>query len=291
MMFYPLFIRGFMEFIGIGFPPQLTSWKYFFFFGILFAYIGVTSLWIVYTFHTGEVKRDDSKFGMICFVALVVISWIQTRLFQLIYNLTDQMITHSTSRHAVDVDNAAVIESALTGGMVNFVMTYLTIWMMTYVIFDYYKLKKWIYLNITAPLMVCQLLLQIKIVHPYVCTQGPSWHGLLVAKCNMDNYTGYVFCHHFTDYCLGHAPTYSWLFSHLTINLSKWYEFSSINFSTPKQYILQITVELFLVAFIFMVLFATVALTHPFLQRVDGTFSFPEVKAAVKSQLGGYNVF
>ena len=44
--------------------------------------------------------------------------------------------------------------------------------------------------------MVAKLLLQMKIIHPYIHTQHKSWYGPWFAKYIMDEYKGHVLCHH-----------------------------------------------------------------------------------------------
>jgi len=244
--------------------------EFYIFYGLVFLYVGISFVCFLRQLFAGKVK------SIVSLIAMAILSWNQGSLFHImshyqndLYHLNGNVMHHSS--FTVGGDNAALVNTLPPGLIINFIMNYVTIWMMTYVIFDYMKLDKWVYFNISAPLMIAKLLLQMKIIHPYIHTQGKSWYGPFVAKYIMDEYKGHVLCHHVSGYCLGDAPTYSWFYDRLMYYHGLVYEYGYLTFGKPEHYAANITLDYFLLATVFGFMFLTVALTYPFLQKAEKT--------------------
>lgn len=248
--------------------------EFYIFYGIVFLYTGISTYCFLRQLFSGKVK------SIVAVIAMGVLSWNQGSLFHLLshyqndlYHLNGNVMHHSS--FTVNGDNAALVNTLPPGLIINFLMNAVTVWMMTYVILDYFKLDKWVYLNLSAPLMVGKLLLQMKIIHPFIHTQGKSWYGPFVAKYIMDEYKGHVLCHHVSGYCLGDAPTYTWFYDRLMYYHGLVYQNGWLAFGQPTHYLANIFIDYFLLITIFGFLFITIALTYPFLQKADKS----EVKA------------
>lgn len=242
--------------------------EFYIFYGLAFLYVFISLCCFMKQLFTGKVK------SIVSLIAMIVLSWNQGSLFHLLshyqndlYHLNGNVMHHSS--FSVGGDNAALVNTLPPGLIINFIMNYLTIWMMTYVIFDYLKLDKWVYLNLAAPCMIAKLLFQMKVIHPYIHTQGKSWYGPFFAKYIMDEYQGHVLCHHVSGYCLGDAPTYSWFYDRLMFYHGKVYELGYLTFGKPEHYAANITMDYFLLISVFGFMFITVLLTYPFLQKAD----------------------
>lgn len=242
--------------------------EFYIFYGLAFLYVGISALCFLRDLFKGKVK------SFVSVIAMAIMSWNEGSLFHLLshyqndlYHLNGNVMHHSS--FSVGGDNAALVNTLPPGLIINFIMNYFTIWMMTYVVFDYFKLDKWTYLNLSAPLMIGKLLFQMKVIHPYIHTQGKSWYGPFISKYIMDEYTGHVLCHHVTGYCLGDAPTYSWFYDRMMYLHGLVYEHGYITFGKPEHYAVNFCIDYFLLLSVFGFLFITVGLTYPFLQKAE----------------------
>jgi len=242
--------------------------EFYLFYGMVFLYVIISTICFFKQLFAGKVK------GIIPVIAMAIMSWNQGSLFHLLshyqndlYHLNGNVMHHSA--FTVGGDNAALVNTLPPGLIINFTMNYITVWMMAYVALDYFKLDKWIYLNLAAPLQVGKLLLQMKIIHPYIHTQGKSWYGPFIAKYIMDEYKGHVLCHHVSGYCLGDAPTYSWFYDRLMYYHGLVYEYGWITFGKPEHYLANISMDYFLLVTVFLFMLVTVGLTSPFLQKAE----------------------
>ena len=127
--------------------------EFYIFYGLVFLYVGISTFCFLRQLFTGKVK------SIISVIAMTILAWNQGSLFHLLshyqndlYHLNGNVMHHSS--FTVGGDNAALVNTLPPGLIINFIMNYVTIWMMTYVIFDYLKLDKWVYLNLAAPMMV-----------------------------------------------------------------------------------------------------------------------------------------
>jgi hypothetical protein len=242
--------------------------EFYIFYGIVFLYTGISTYLFLRQLFTGKVK------SFVAVIAMAVLSWNQGSLFHLLshyqndlYHLNGNVMHHSS--FTVNGDNAALVNTLPPGLIINFLMNFVTVWMMFYVVLDYFKLDKWVYLNLSAPMMVGKLLLQMKIIHPYIHTQHKSWYGPFVAKYIMDEYKGHVLCHHVSGYCLGDAPTYTWFYDRLMYYHGLVYQNGWLTFGQPAHYAANMGMDYFLLITIFGFAFITVGLTYPFLQKAE----------------------
>lgn len=242
--------------------------EFYIFYGIVFLYVGISAFCFLRQLFTGKVR------SIISVVAAAVLAFNQGSLFHLLshyqndlYHLNGNVMHHSS--FSVGGDNAALVNTLPPGLIINFLMNYVTVWMMAYVCLDYFKLDKWVYLNAAALWQVGKLLLQMKVIHPYIHTQHKSWYGPWFAKYIMDEYKGHVLCHHVSGYCLGDAPTYTWFYDRLMYLHGLVYQNGWVTFGKPEHYAFNIGIDYFLLVTVFGFMFITVALTYPFLQREE----------------------
>jgi hypothetical protein len=248
--------------------------EFYIFYGLVFVYVLISSILFLKQLFTGKVK------GIVTVVAWCVMAWNQGSLFHLLshyqndlYHLNGNVMHHSS--FSVGGDNAALVNTLPPGLIINFLMNFVTVWMMTYVVFDYFKLDKWPYLNLCAFVQVGKLLMQMKFIHPFIHTQHRSWYGEMFGpfftEYIMDEYKGHVHCHHVTGYCLGDGPQYSWFYDKLMYYHGLIYENNLITYGKPEHFAANIVFDYFLLFTIFAFTFLTVALTYPFLQKAEKT--------------------
>lgn len=257
--------------------------EFYIFYGVTFLYLGISIVLFLKQVLAGKLK------SIVSFIAMVVLSCNQGSLFHILshyqndlYHLNGNVMHHSS--FTVGGDNAALVNTLPPGLIINFTMNFITIWMITYVVLDYFKLDKWLYLNMCAPVMVGKLLLQMKIIHPYIHTQGKSWYGPFVAKYIMDEYTGHVLCHHVSGYCLGDAPTYSWFYDRLMYYHGLVYEYGYLTFGNAQHYAANITLDYFLLLTVVIFMFVTVGLTSPFMQKEEKSEKAASAAGASKAK-------
>ena len=120
---------------------------------------------------------------------------------------------------------------------------------------------------------MAKMVMQMKLIHPYIHTQHRSWYGdvvsPLITKYIMDEYKGHVLCHHVSGYCLGDAPTYTWFYDRLMYYHGLVYQFGYITFGTAQHYAANILLDYFLIITIMGFAFITVALVSPFMQKAS----------------------
>jgi hypothetical protein len=244
--------------------------EFYIFYSLVFLYVGYSFFCFMKQVFAGKLK------SVVSLIAMAVLSWNQGSLFHLLshyqndlHHLNGNVMHHSS--FSVGGDNASLVNTLPPGLIINFIINFFTVWMITSVVFDYFKLDKWLYLNISAPLMIAKLLLQMKVIHPYIHTQGKSWYGPFIAKYIMDEYQGHVHCHHVSGYCLGDAPTYSWFYDRLMYLHGLVYEYGYLTFGKPEHYVANIALDYFLLISVVFFMFVTVGLTYPFLQKAEKT--------------------
>lgn len=242
--------------------------EFYIFYGVAFVYLAISCWCFLRELFTGKVR------SMIALLAMTFLSWNQGSLFHLLshyqndlYHLNGNVMHHSSFH--VGGDNAALVNTLPPGLIINFIMNFVTMWMVTYTILDYFKLEKWLYLNLSAPMQIGKLLLQMKIIHPYIHTHHKSWYGPPISTYLIDDYKGHVLCHHVTGYCLGDSPTYSWFYDRVMYLHGKVYELGYLTFGQPQHYAANILLDYFLLVTVIFFMFVTVALFYPFMQKAD----------------------
>jgi hypothetical protein len=244
--------------------------EFYLFYGMVFLYVIYSTICFFKQLFSGQVK------SIISLVAMAVLSWNQGSLFYLLshyqndlYHLNGNVMHHSA--FTVGGDNAALVNTLPPGLIINFTVNYITVWMIAYVALDYFKLDKWVYLNVAAFMQVGKLILQMKFIHPFIHQQGKSWYGHYTgpffSEYIMDEYKGHVLCHHVSGYCLGDAPTYSWFYDRLMFYHGVIYQKGWLTFGQPQHYAFNIAFDYFLLITVVIFMFVTVGLTSPFLQK------------------------
>ena len=242
--------------------------EFYIFYGITFVYLAISSWCFLRELFAGKVKN------MVALVAMTFLSWNQGSLFHLLshyqndlYHLNGNVMHHSS--FSVGGDNAALVNTLPPGLIINFILNYVTMWMVTYIILDFFNIEKWLYLNLSAPMQIGKLFLQMKIIHPYIHTHHKSWYGPPISTYLIDDYKGHVLCHHVTGYCLGDSPTYSWFYDRIMYLHGKVYEQGYLTFGQPQHYAANIVLDYFLLSSVVFFMFVTVALFYPFMQKTE----------------------
>lgn len=176
-------------------------------------------------------------------------------------------VMHHSSFTVEGTSNATFVNTLPPGLIINYLLNYLTVYLMMYVSLDYFKIDKWAYFSLSSSMIIAKIFLQMKVIHPYIHQHAKSWYGPFIAKYFVDDYTGHVLCHHVNGYCLGDTPFYSKIYDGMLYAHAKIYELGYFEFKTPAYYALNIAVDYVLLISIFALLFLTVAVLSPFLQK------------------------
>jgi len=244
--------------------------EFYIFYGIAFAFAGYGLICFLKQLFTGKVKSFIGVLGC------AILSWNHGSLFHLLAHYQNDLshINGNVMHHSsfnVGGDNAALVNTLPPGLLINFMQNFVTVWMMMYVILDYLKVDKWLYLNLSGPLILAKFFLQMKIIHPFIHTQHKSWYGTfispLISKYIMDDYKGHVLCHHVDGYCLGDSPVYGWYYDWVLYYHGKLYELGYLRFQEASHYISNILLDYFLLVSCFVMMVVTVFVMYPLLPK------------------------
>jgi hypothetical protein len=155
--------------------------------------------------------------------------------------------------------NATLVESLPHGLVFNFIINYSTTWFMMYVLFKSFKLDFSLYAGISSIVVPGKLLLQMKVVHPYIHAHNKSWYPYPLNLFFRDHY-GHVICHHGSGYCLGDLPVVGEFHNALMFLHGKLYELGYLTHGSAFHFICNIIADYFLYFVTFAAYFACVAL-------------------------------
>jgi hypothetical protein len=148
--------------------------------------------------------------------------------------------------------------------------------MMMSVLLDYFKLDKWAYLNLSPVLILAKLMLQMKVIHPYVHAHQESWYSAVLRpilgdatnKYLIDDFKGHVMVHHVSGFCLGDGPIYNWFYDLLMFYHGKVYELGYIKFKAVEHYAFNYLLDYFLLTSVFAFMAITVFVLNPILPKM-----------------------
>jgi hypothetical protein len=199
----------------------------------------------------------------------VVLAFCQGSLYHLLCHYQNDLshingnVMHHSS-YTVEGHNSALVGTIPPGLLYNFIQNYLTVWGMAYVIFRYLKLDFGLYSAVAAILMPAKLLVQMKIIHPYIHSQHKNWIPYPI-NLVYDDYGGHVLCHHVSGYCLGDMPGLGLLFDPLFYIHGQIYKHNLLKFGTPAHYTFNILLDYLLLAMIFSAFFILIRVLKPIL--------------------------
>lgn len=273
-----------------GFPEFATIYDYFkhvyhfgetefyLMYGIAFLYAGISLWWFLKDMFTGKVFTKGI-WSIVGLFTCVFVSWNHGSLFHLLSHYQNDL-THLNgnvmhhSAFTVNNDNAALVNTLPPGLIVNFPYNYIVTFILMYRVLDYWKVDKWIYLNLAAPLILAKFVMQMKLIHPYIHQTHRSWYGDKVWSgipiYLLNEYDGHVLCHHVNGACLGDSPVYTWFYDFIMTKFhAPLYRNNVIEFGSSKHEVFTLLFDYFLVISIAGFLWITVGIFSPFLQKEE----------------------
>eukprot|EP01031_Cornospumella_fuschlensis_P026646 gene26646-32197_t len=209
--------------------------------------------------------------SIIGFLASCLLAFNHGSLFHLLshyqndaYHLNGNLQHHSS--FSVEGDNATLVNTLPPGLMVNFTLNHFVIMVMAYFVARYFRLDVVQYLSLAHPFILLKMIVQLKVIHPYLHAEQKSWYGWPM-NLLIDDYNGHVLCHHVDGYCLGDAPLYARFYDALLYCHGKIYEKGLLTFQSVPSILFNISLDYFLLACTFVFMFVTVALLSPLLPK------------------------
>lgn len=244
------------------------TFEYKIYFSAIVLYVGISLMCFLRQVFTGKVK---SIMGV---VAIVGLAWNIFSLLHLLahyqndlHHLNGNVMHHSS--FSVNGDSATLVNTLPPGLIINFSLNFFMVWMMSYVVLDYFKVDTWVYLNLAGPVMFGKLFFTLKVIHPYIHAQRKSWWGPLVATYWSDEFKGHVLCHHVNGYCLGDSPTFSWFYDRMMHLHGMLYEKEYLVFGQFTHYVFNYLLDYILLATVLVFMVLTVLLFYPFLIKAE----------------------
>mmetsp|Transcript_13833 Transcript_13833/g.30515 ORF Transcript_13833/g.30515 Transcript_13833/m.30515 type:complete len:351 (+) Transcript_13833:159-1211(+) len=214
-------------------------------------------------------------------IGSVILSWNHGSLFHLLSHYQNDLshINGNVMHHSsftVGGDNSSFVNTLPPGLLINLLTNFLFCWMMMSVLLDYFKLDKWAYLNLSPVLILAKLMLQMKVVHPYVHAHQESWYGAVLRpilgdatnKYLIDDFKGHVMVHHVSGFCLGDGPIYNWFYDLLMFYHGKVYELGYVKFKAVEHYAFNYLLDYFLLTSVFGFMAITVFVLYPILPKM-----------------------
>lgn len=222
--------------------------------------------------------------GPIQVLAAICMTWNEGSLMHLFSHyqndcshLNGNVMHHSS--FTVAGDNSSLNVTLPPGLLINFLYNRLIVWMVFYVMLDYFKIDKWMYFNVSGPVFLFKFFLQMKVIHPYIHMHHKSWYRTFIHPAfPMDEYTGHVLCHHVSGYCLGDSPVYTYIYDRMLYFHGLIYEHGYVKYRSLQHYMLNFGIDYLLIVLLIVFSFLTVLVFSPFLQKV-----VPSPKSAKKA--------
>jgi hypothetical protein len=242
---------------------------------ILNGILMLTSLWgayeIAHKIRAGSFGKLRSALGFI-----IIAFCVHAPTFHLISHYQNDLahingnVMHHSSYY-VGTDNAAMVATLPPGLVFNFSFNYIVMLAMMYVIMKRFQFDAALYLGFSVLVVPAKLLFNMKVIHPFVHTQLKSWYATYFWPWSyvVKDYHNHVLCHHVSGYCLGEFPGAGNIMDYIMYWHGKLYSLGLIKYKSIMHYCSNILFDYFLLAFVFVYLFACVYLVSPLIVKVS----------------------